>query len=72
MKPLKKVVLINGSPKKERSTTLNVAKAFIDGLKEEYDVKLSTFTISDLHIKIKLLLGIFALNSIFFSIISII
>ena len=51
MKPLKKVVLINGSPKKERSTTLNVAKAFIDGLKEEYDVKLSTFTISDLHIK---------------------
>ena len=32
MKPLKKVVLINGSPKKERSTTLNVSKAFIEGL----------------------------------------
>lgn len=51
MSDIKKIVLINGSPKKERSTTLNVAKAFIEGLKQEYECEVTTFNVSDLNIK---------------------
>lgn len=32
-----KILLINGSPKGERSNTLKLSNAFIDGIRENYD-----------------------------------
>ncbi len=51
MKEVKKVLLINASPKKERSTTLNVSKAFVSGLEEVFDIKLDIINVFDLNIK---------------------
>ncbi len=46
-----KVLIINGSPRGERSNTLQMTKAFIDGMKKAAEVETETVTIKDLNIE---------------------
>ena len=46
-----KVLIINGSPRGERSNTLQMTKAFIGGMKKAVDVETETVTIKDLDIQ---------------------
>ena len=46
-----RVLLLNGSPKKEKSDTLHITRAFLDGMNEAADVELTTVHVIDKHIK---------------------
>lgn len=48
---LNKVLILNGSPKKENSATLSVTKVFVEGLSEVLDLKIEYVNIVDLDIK---------------------
>ena len=47
----KKVLLINGSPKVERSNSLRLARAFIEGLSKVHELEIDEVVISKLEIK---------------------
>ena len=49
-----KILVINGSPKGERSDTMHVTRAFIEGMGETYDV------IDSMHVDVKPCLGCYA------------
>jgi len=46
-----KVLLLNGSPRKESSCTIRVARKFVDGLKAASDCEVEEINISDCNIK---------------------
>lgn len=46
-----KVLLFNGSPKKEKSDTLHITKAFLDGIREVKDVEIKVINTIDCNIK---------------------
>ena len=46
-----RVLLLNGSPKKEKSDTLHITRAFLDGMNEAADVELTTVHVIDKHIE---------------------
>lgn len=48
---MKKIVIINGSPKKNRSMTMRVTEAFVEGLKQAHDCEVTLYNVSDLNIK---------------------
>jgi len=47
----KKVLLINGSPKVERSNTLRLTRAFIEGLSKVHELEIDEIVISKLEIR---------------------
>lgn len=47
----KKILILNGSPKKEKSSTINVTRAFIEGISEVIDTQIEYINVSDLNIK---------------------
>jgi multimeric flavodoxin WrbA len=47
----KKVLVINGSPKKMNSSTMVITNAFIDGLRNKEDIDLEIIHVNDLSIK---------------------
>lgn len=48
---MKKILVINGSPKKELSTTMAVTNAFVKGLMKENEFESEIITVSDLNVK---------------------
>ena len=48
---MKKILVLNGSPKKEKSATLNVTKAFANGMLSTGDYEIEYINLSDLNIK---------------------
>ena len=48
METKKKVVVLNGSPKKERSSTMVVTNAFLKGLNVNNDLDIEIINVSDL------------------------
>jgi multimeric flavodoxin WrbA len=50
-KGLKKILVLNASPKCEASATLTVTKAFVEGLKEILECEIEYINISKLNIK---------------------
>ena len=48
---MKKILVLNGSPKKEHSATLNVTKAFADGMLSTGNYEIEYINLSDLNIK---------------------
>lgn len=48
---VKKILILNGSPKKEHSATINVTKAFVEGLKEATNAEVEYINLADLNIK---------------------
>ena len=48
---MKKILVLNGSPKKEKSATLNVTKAFVDGMLSTNKYETEYVNLSDLNIK---------------------
>ena len=48
---VKKILILNGSPKREHSATINVTKAFVDGLKEATGAEVKYINLADLNIK---------------------
>lgn len=46
-----KILLINGSPKKEKSDTLKIADAFLSGMREERDQDIKTVHVYEKHIE---------------------
>lgn len=47
----KKILVLNGSPKKEKSTTLVITRAFVQGIEETLDAETEYIHLSDLQIK---------------------
>lgn len=47
----KKILVLNGSPKRETSTTMTVTRAFINGMEQEGSCEVEYVHISDLNIK---------------------
>ena len=50
-KNIKKAIILNGSPKKENSATLQVAHAFVNGLCENTPIECEYVNISELNVK---------------------
>ena len=48
---VKKILILNGSPKREHSATINVTKAFVEGLKEATGAEVKYINLADLNIK---------------------
>ena len=48
---MKKILVLNGSPKKEHSATLNVTKAFANGMLSTGNYEIEYINLSDLNIK---------------------
>lgn len=48
---MKKIIILNGSPKKDRSVTMRVTNAFVEGLKKVFDCEIIKYNISELNIK---------------------
>ena len=46
-----KVLVFNGSPKKEKSDTLHITRAFLEGMKEAAPQEIQTITVIDRHIE---------------------
>ena len=46
-----KILVLNGSPKGEKSATLNVTKAFVNGIKEKTNAIVEYVNLSELNIK---------------------
>lgn len=50
-KEVKKIVILNGSPKKEMSSTMQVTNAFVEGISSQCDTIVTTIHIAELKIK---------------------
>ncbi len=48
---VKKILILNGSPKREHSATINVTKAFVNGLVESTNAEVEYINLADLNIK---------------------
>lgn len=48
---IKKILVLNGSPKKDKSATINVTKAFVNGLTSNGDIDVEYINLADLNIK---------------------
>ena len=48
---IKKILILNGSPKKEHSATINVTRSFVDGIVEETGASVEYINLADLNIK---------------------
>lgn len=48
---IKKILILNGSPKREHSATINVTKAFVDGIVKETNASVEYINLADLNIK---------------------
>ncbi len=48
---VKKILILNGSPKKEHSATINVTKAFVKGLADATNAEVEYINLADLNIK---------------------
>ena len=47
-----KILLINGSPKGEKSNSLRLSRAFVEGLREVWpDAETEELVINDLHVE---------------------
>lgn len=46
-----KILIINGSPKDERSNSLKLTKAFVEGIQAECDAEVEYISVSKLHIE---------------------
>ena len=49
--PKKKVLVLNGSPKQNNSTTMHITNAFIEGLKEDPNVTVEVINVQSLKVK---------------------
>ena len=47
----KRILVLNGSPKREKSTTMTVTRAFVQGIEETLGAQTEYIHLSDLHIK---------------------
>ena len=45
-----KILVLNGSPKKENSDTMHITRAFLDGMKEASQQEIHTVHVIDKHI----------------------
>ena len=46
-----KVLLLNGSPKKEKGDTMHITRAFLDGMNEAAPQEITTIHVIDKHIE---------------------
>ena len=46
-----KILVFNGSPKKEKSDTMNVTNAFLAGMKSSTDIDIKTINVCDKHLE---------------------
>lgn len=46
-----KILVFNGSPKKEKSDTMNVTNAFLSGMKSSTDIDIKTVNVCDKHLE---------------------
>lgn len=46
-----KILIFNGSPKKDRSDTMHLTRAFVDGMNEHEKNEVYTITVADKHIE---------------------
>ena len=46
-----KILVINGSPKKEKSDTMHITHAFLDGMNKVAENKIKTIHVIDKHIE---------------------
>lgn len=46
-----KVLIINGSPRGEKSNTMQMTRAFVDGMSESADIEVETITVKDLKVE---------------------
>ena len=46
-----KILIFNGSPKKDRSDTMHLTRAFVDGMNEHEKNEIHTVTVADKHIE---------------------
>ena len=44
-----KTLVLNGSPKKEKSDTMHITRAFLDGMKEAAAQEIHTIDVTDKH-----------------------
>ena len=46
-----RILVLNGSPKKEKSDTMHITRAFLDGMNESAPQEITTIHVIDKHIK---------------------
>ena len=46
-----KILVLNGSPKKEKSDTLHITRAFLDGMTAQTPCEIQTIDVIDRHIE---------------------
>ena len=46
-----KILVLNGSPKKEKSDTMHMTRAFVDGMNSVYENEVTVINVIDRHIE---------------------